>query len=241
MFADFDMLAATLAHEIKNPLALVRANLDYIELCDTEKRYANSYTVMKRQLERTDSLLQDFVGLVSGVGIEDSNTDICAVIRGVAADYTSLPIFADSFNLEEADALGGFPSGGLAVIKSNRQTKVDLEITLSLPQKLIVRGSRKLLRIVFSNAIKNAAEAGARCVYIYADEKDGRARITVTDDGPGLSEEALVHVGESGGYTTKKYGNGLGILISRKIIAGYGGVYSIGNAKNGGCEVIIEI
>lgn len=207
MIDDFDMLAATLAHEIKNPLALVRANLDYIELCDTEKRYANSYTVMKRQLERTDSLLQDFVGLVSGVGIEDSNTDICSVIKSAASDYIN----------------------------------PELQIMLTLPTKLIVRGSRKLLRIVFSNAIKNAMEAGARHVYICVKEKDGCARATVTDDGSGLTEEALRHVGENGGFTTKKYGNGLGVLISRRIISGYGGIYHIGNAEDGGCEVIIEI
>ena len=207
MLDDFDMLAATLAHEIKNPLALVRANLDYIELCDTEKRYANSYMVMKRQLERTDSLLQDFVGLVSGVAIEDSNTDICEVIRSAAADYI----------------------------------KPEFKIMLTLPPKLIVCGSKKLLRIVFSNIIKNAVEAGARHIYICVEEKGERTCIAVTDDGTGLSEEALMHVGESGGYTTKKYGNGLGVLISRRIIASYGGVYSIGNAKDGGCEVIIEI
>ena len=210
MFDNFDMLAATLVHEIKNPLALVRANLDYIELCDTEKRYANSYTVMKRQLERTDSLLQDFVGLVSGVGQEDEDagTDICTAIRGAATDYMSKP---------------------------------NLEFVIKLPPKIIVQGNGKLLRIVFSNAIKNAAEAGARHVYIFAKAKDGRIRIIVTDDGPGLTEEALKHAGESGGYTTKTYGNGLGVLISRKIINGCGGTYRIGNVEGGGCEVTIEM
>ena len=207
MFDDFDMLAATLVHEIKNPLALVRANLDYIELCDTEKRYAKSYTVMKRQLERTDSLLRDFVGLMSGVRTEDERTDICEAIRDVVSDYIN----------------PGF------------------EIELKLPPQLIVRGNGNLLKIVFSNAIKNATEAGARHIYICAEEKDGRTLITVTDDGTGLTEEALLHVGKSGGYTTKKYGNGLGALISRRIITVYGGGYHIGNAEGGGCVVGIEM
>jgi len=112
---------------------------------------------------------------------------------------------------------------------------------LTLPPELVVRGSRKLLRIVFSNTIKNAVEAGARHVYICVEEKEGLAHVTITDDGTGLTEEALRNVGESGGYTTKKYGNGLGVLISRRIIASYGGIYNIGNAKDKGCEVSIEM
>jgi len=227
MIDDFDMLAATLVHEIKNPLALVRANLDYIELCDTEKRYANSYTVMKRQLERTDSLLQDFVGLMSSAcadsvvahretalrapdlySVYNERTDICAAIRGASDDYI---------------------------------TKPGLRIELNLPPKLIACGNEKLLRIVFSNTIKNAVEANAHRVYISAEEKNKRTCVTFTDDGIGLTDEVIKHVGESGGFTTKKYGNGLGVLISRRIIAKYGGGYRIGNAEKGGCVVKIEL
>ena len=208
MLDDFDMLAATLVHEIKNPLALVRANLDYIELCDTEKRYANSYTVMKRQLERTDSLLQEFVGLVSSVCAESESTDICIAIRAASADYNTNP----RFNIE-----------------------------LHLPAELYVNGNGRLLRIVFSNIIKNAMEAGAQRVKISAEAKDGLTRVTVTDDGAGLSEEALMHIGISSGYTTKKYGNGLGVLISKRIIAAYGGKYTMENAATGGCVVTIEL
>ena len=227
MIEDFDMLAATLVHEIKNPLALVRANLDYIELCDTEKRYANSYTIMKRQLERTDSLLQDFVGLVSGVCADSlvsrretilraqdfypvhcERTDICAAIKGASDDYIAKP---------------------------------GLQIELNLPPKLIACGNEKLLRIVFSNAIKNAVEANAHHIYICAEQKNKRTYVTVTDDGTGLTDEVIKNVGESGGYTTKKYGNGLGVLISRRIIAKYGGGYRIGNAEKGGCVVKIDL
>lgn len=205
------MLAATLVHEIKNPLALVRANLDYMELCDTEKRYSKSYSVIKTQLEKTDGIIHDFVGLLQGAGTEDAPVDVLAVLEGVISDYSSQP----------APREVGF--------------------ALELEPGLIVHGNEKLLGIVFSNAVKNAIEAGAGRITVRGGATGERVCFTVADNGCGLTAQTLEHLNDGGGYTTKKYGNGLGVLMSRRIINGCGGSYSIGNAEGGGCEVRIEL
>jgi signal transduction histidine kinase len=54
-------LAASIAHEIKNPLSLVRANIDLLELADKEGAYSKNYRVMRNELEKISEMTGYFL------------------------------------------------------------------------------------------------------------------------------------------------------------------------------------
>ncbi len=63
----YEELAVGLVHEVKNPLQLVSANLDILEMDETESQRAERYNAIRRELSRVTELLNAFIG---GVGSE---------------------------------------------------------------------------------------------------------------------------------------------------------------------------
>lgn len=57
-------------------------------------------------------------------------------------------------------------------------------------------------------------------------------RIVVSDQGPGIAEEAKPHIFDAY-YTTKPNGSGLGLAVSREIVANHGGVLEFETGPSG--------
>jgi C4-dicarboxylate-specific signal transduction histidine kinase len=104
----------------------------------------------------------------------------------------------------------------------------------------LVQGDRVQLQQVMLNLILNAVEAlsgiseGSRDLLISSDdgEADG-VRVAVQDSGPGLTPESVDHLFEAF-YTTKPKGMGMGLTICRSIIEEHGGrLWATANAPRG--------
>jgi two-component system OmpR family sensor kinase len=78
------------------------------------------------------------------------------------------------------------------------------------------------VRQVLANLLVNAAQAGARNVWIGLDESDGRARAVVRDDGPGIDPGLRPRLFEPFA-TGRAEGTGLGLALSRRIVERQGG------------------
>jgi signal transduction histidine kinase len=96
------------------------------------------------------------------------------------------------------------------------------------------------------NVVANAAQAllardqrGGRVV-IHAAVDGKLVRFTVTDDGPGMSEETLKRVGTPF-FSTREGGTGLGVAQSRRLVARAGGELSIKSQLGEGTSVIFTI
>ena len=63
-----EQIAATLAHEIKNPISLVRAYVDLLELEDATEINAKSYIIMRRELDKVSDIMMDFMDLTKPIG-----------------------------------------------------------------------------------------------------------------------------------------------------------------------------
>ncbi|BFH59796.1 ATP-binding protein [Paenibacillus azoreducens] len=101
---------------------------------------------------------------------------------------------------------------------------------------------RNQIKQVFMNILRNAVEAlpyGGH-VRISLDREDVFQRIRFTDDGMGMSAEMLQRVGEPF-QTTKVEGNGLGIMIVKKIIEAHKGRVAINSEMNKGTQVDIDL
>jgi signal transduction histidine kinase len=100
-----------------------------------------------------------------------------------------------------------------------------------------VGGHGQKLRQVVLNLVKNAAEAsgpGGRVEVRVVQGSDG-ARLSVSDNGPGLSQTQRERLFEPF-FTTKGNGTGLGLAVSKGIVAAHGGSIEVGPAPSGGAR-----
>ncbi len=90
---------------------------------------------------------------------------------------------------------------------------------------------------VVGNIVENALRHGSGAVHVrLAAEGDG-ARVTVTDEGEGISAEALPRVFTKFWRDARRGGTGLGLFIAKGIVEAHGGVIEAGSAETGGARI----
>jgi nitrogen fixation/metabolism regulation signal transduction histidine kinase len=106
-----------------------------------------------------------------------------------------------------------------------------------------IEGDEALLRQVFSNLVRNAAEAcesaGAQPAIVIEgaiDRKRGTCRVSVADNGPGIPESARDRVFQPF-FTTRSRGTGLGLAIVQKIVVTHNGRVAVGASASGGARI----
>lgn len=96
-----------------------------------------------------------------------------------------------------------------------------------------VRADRRQLRLLFANIIGNAIEHGGPMVSITVGElPDG---FYIEDDGPGIPEDELELVFDSG-YTTKRGGSGFGLNVVKQVINAHDWNIEVTRSPNGGAR-----
>ena len=74
------------------------------------------------------------------------------------------------------------------------------------------------------------------------EQRNGLALIVVIDDGPRVSDDDLVNLGQRGRRLDEQTpGHGLGLAIVREIVARYEGETSFSNGSKGGLKVLVEV
>ncbi len=116
---------------------------------------------------------------------------------------------------------------------------VEVEIT---GDDLQVLADAEQLRDVFQNLLLNAAQAmdGKGRIEVSLSNEDGRCRVAVADNGPGVPGEIRERVFEPF-FTTRNYGTGLGLAIARQVVEAHGGWIGLVPADTGGAVVALEL
>jgi signal transduction histidine kinase len=110
---------------------------------------------------------------------------------------------------------------------------------LSPPEAIRVRVDPEPIKDAIFLVLHNAADfGGGEPVELILGEEGNRARITVKDQGPGFSAEALLKA-MNPFYSTSPGGLGLGLPHARNAVKAQGGEIRIRNAESGGAEVDI--
>jgi len=118
----------------------------------------------------------------------------------------------------------------------------DKEICFSVPEDKLIVFDQMLMEKVFINLIKNSYEANATKVFISIEKQDEFWKISIADNGDGISDEDKKHIFEPF-YTTKDKGSGFGmVFVSQAISAMKGKIEIKDNTPKGNIfEIYIPV
>ena len=115
-----------------------------------------------------------------------------------------------------------------AVSDSCRARDIELVLSPPVPAEAVITGNRTLLMTLFQNLIGNALEVtgpGGE-ILLSARALEGRIRIAVRDEGPGIAPELQERIFEPF-VTTRSGGTGLGLAVARAIARAHRGEISV--------------
>jgi PAS domain S-box-containing protein len=214
-------MAATMAHEINNPLEAV-GNLIYIAKANPNAppEIVRSLSIAEQELERVAHITRQTLGFYRESN-EAEQIDIPALIESV------FRLYSNKLN--------------------SKNIRVERKFC-SCPPTLGVPGE---LKQVISNLVSNAIDAVAPNGKIFLrlqsveDSNGGRIQIVIEDNGPGIPTEHLDRIFEPFFTTKKDVGTGLGLWITKEIIERHGGTITVsspnGNGPATGAAFVIDL
>lgn len=212
---------AMLSHEFRNPLASIdrAANLLQLKLGDLPAGEATRLGGIRSSVQRLESLVDSF--LVSEA-VEQHRLTPVPKLQPVA------PLLAQVMQAQGAEA----------------QARLQLHVA---PPDLQFALDARLMGIAVGNLLGNAlrysGEGGSVALAAQLDGPD--LHVTVTDQGPGLSEAELAQLGEPyyrASSSVGKQGTGLGYFFSRSLVEAHGGTLQAVNQPDGrGLQVRLRL
>jgi signal transduction histidine kinase len=204
--AALGQMAATIAHEVKNPLSSIKS---IAQVMREDERLASEYSRdLSLIVGETDRLSRSVTQLLSFArhappAVAPSRTDelVQAIVELFKAEASSRGVTLEC-RAETDEELNGHVAAAVRDALSN----------------------------LLLNAIQ-AAPAGGR-VSVRAVRRDEALVISVTDNGPGIPEELTERIWEPF-FTTKQRGTGLGLSIVKKRIEEAGGTVRLAPSGNG--------
>jgi two-component system NtrC family sensor kinase len=203
-------LAGGVAHEINTPIAIIRGNIELLEVYLDEKGFSNSkeMELIKEQVTRMQRIVDRLLQF-------SKKTD---------ATYTDINI--NSLLEEIVEPLRKMN------IPINLNFKEDIKI------KSYETQLREVFTNVILNALEAIREKGKGKLDIFTEKEDNSIKIIFKDTGSGIDYDNLRKIFNPF-YSTKKDGTGLGLAISLSIIKNLGGDIKIESEKGKGTTVII--
>jgi signal transduction histidine kinase len=104
-----------------------------------------------------------------------------------------------------------------------------------------IEADRERLYRVLSNLGQNAIQAGASRIEVSAERLDGRLRVRVTDNGPGLPPRAREHLFQPFTGSARAGGTGLGLAIARDLVRAHGGEIRLESSTAEGTSFCFEL
>ncbi|WP_409294982.1 ATP-binding protein [Peribacillus sp. SCS-26] len=203
-------LAAGIAHEIRNPLTTIKGFVQLLKNTPDESKLLYADTILE-EIDRINYIVSEFMVFAKPHAVYFSSCNICEILQSVIS------------LLEAEAALKG------------------VIITYQGSGDAVIYGERNQLKQVFLNLIKNAIEAmphGGE-VRLAAGNAGSAVTVTIEDTGIGMSQEQIKRLGEPFN-TTKPAGNGLGLMVSYKIIHNHHGTILVESESEKGTRFHIS-
>lgn len=205
-------LAASVAHEVRNPLQVTRG---FLQLLDGKYSSSTDKTYVKlalNELDRAAGIITDFLTFAKP-GIED------VVTLNLALEFEQVENILQPL----AHLNGG-------------------KLSLKIPEDLYTKGNSSKFKQAIVNIVKNSIEAfqeeGAVDITARSNAED--VLISIRDNGEGMSDAEIARLGEPY-FSNKTKGTGLGLMVTFRIIEAMKGTIQFKSQKGKGTEVLIRL
>ena len=208
-------MAASIAHEIRNPLAAMRGSIQMLR-ADMEGQSSQTelMEIILRESDRLNRIISDFLNYARPRSIIQSKVDVGELLR------RTFTLLRNSAELNEHQI-----------------------IEEDVPDEPVLVGAdAEQLQQVFWNLARNALQsmpAGGELRATVQPQKDNRLRIAFADTGRGMSPQQVEHLFEPFSSTTG--GTGLGLSIVYQIIRDHGGTINVRSREGQGTTITIEL
>lgn len=204
-------LAASVAHEIRNPLTSIKG---FIQLMQSTKELDQRYLeIILQEIDRINTITSEMLFLGRNQAVTYQRLDIRESIHQV------LTLMKAQTNLNNIELLYDEIEQPVMIKANDAQIK---QVFINL----------------IKNSIEAISERGKISMGVTIVEKD--AVLTITDNGIGMETERLERIGELF-YSTKEKGTGIGLAVCQKIIYRHHGEIFFKSEKNKGTIVTIRI
>jgi signal transduction histidine kinase len=206
-------LSTVIAHEVRNPLMIIKAALHTLRAEQTPRAAVHEAIAdIDGEVARLNRIVNDVLDFARPIHFELAPVDVNALCRESAAAAAVSAAGAD-IHLELDPSLG------------TMTTDADR------------------LRIALVNLLENARHAlngHSGNVTLRSRKSGDRVRITIADRGAGIAPADLAHIFDPY-FTTKRGGTGLGLPIAKNIVEGLGGTIAVSSAPGRGTEIQLDL
>jgi signal transduction histidine kinase len=210
--ASVEHLGAQVAHEVKNPLTAARGLVQLVQRHVVDERDKQRLAVVVTEVDRALSVLQDYLSFARPL----SDLKLGAV--------KLLDLLEDAAGVLEGRAL-------------------EKGLTLRIVgEELEILADRQRLRDAVLNLALNAVTALPRGGHLElrAARVGARARLTISDDGPGMSAELLARMGQPFNSASEG-GTGLGVMLAQSVARQHGGELRFVSEPGQGVRALLEL
>jgi PAS domain S-box-containing protein len=196
-----DEFLATLAHELRNPLAPIQTGIEVLRLSSDDNTKAKSLDMMERQMVHLVRLVDDLL-------------NISRISRGkVSLRFEMLDI---------GDAIRKTVEANKSSLYADRQISIDLP-----PESLIVKADAVRFTQIIGNLLDNAVKYTSTNghIWISASRVEQQVKISVRDDGIGIDPDKIDNLFQMFMQvdTTRIGGMGIGLALVRNLVELHGG------------------
>jgi len=208
-------MAASIAHEIRNPLAAMRGSIQMLRAdMASESSQTELMGIILRESDRLNRIISDFLSYARPRSIIQTKVNVGELLQQTFMLLRHSAEISPSHLIEEQ-----VPS-----------------------DPALINADSEQLQQVFWNLSRNALQAmpagGTLRATVHEDSND-RLRITFSDSGRGMAPEQVEHLFEPFSSTTG--GTGLGLSIVYQIIRDHGGTINVRSREGHGTTITIEL
>lgn len=197
-------MAASIGHEIRNPMTTIRGFLQYYSRKPEFSSYVEEFEIMVSELDRANEMLVDFLSLAKNKTVALAKGSLNAVLTKM-------------YSLLEANAL-----------------EWGHTLRLELGDVGMVMLDEKDIRQMILNLVHNGFDAiqGRGSIVIKTYQEGSQVVLSITDSGCGIPQEILEQIGTPF-VTTKEKGTGLGLPVCFKVVERHNATIEIETSSSG--------
>jgi two-component system sensor histidine kinase PilS (NtrC family) len=230
-------LSASIAHEIRNPLAAISGSIEMLQgERASQEESADSVHLMNialREVDRLNRLISDFLMYARPGPIKPETVQLQEVITDVLEMFDAARPNALEIDLAVEDGLTAFADSG-------QLRQVLWNLVLNAAEAMPDGGHLRVSARTLNERDSQEGSPGGRRGQ---EEEEGKARwleIAIADDGCGISQDKRSRIFDPF-FTTKENGSGLGLATVHRVVENHGGMIRLESELGVGTTVRVRL